>query len=279
MLRSSSSILRRLPLLGIFFSLPLVAQDTAISVDASVGTRPFAAHAAQKPVPQRPETYGTSQPSYVHIDASELDPLTSNNTYLCFNNCQLRYQTNTTGTGLMAGIHLPDGALITYVELDYYDNSGAGEAQASLGVCGYASDTCTFYGGDFAGCSDAPLALCSGNAATDGYSYVATNMTGDNIVVDNLLNRYIFSAGTTTTDGLTAISQIIVGYVLQVSPAPPFASFNDVPTSHPFFQYIEALYKSGITGGCGSGNYCPDAPLTRGQMAVFLSKALGLQWP
>ena len=28
-----------------------------------------------------------------------------------------------------------------------------------------------------------------------------------------------------------------------------------------------------------SGNYCPDAPLTRGQMAVFLSKALGLHWP
>ena len=24
---------------------------------------------------------------------------------------------------------------------------------------------------------------------------------------------------------------------------------------------------------------CPDAPLTRGQMAVFLAKALGLQWP
>jgi hypothetical protein len=27
------------------------------------------------------------------------------------------------------------------------------------------------------------------------------------------------------------------------------------------------------------GNFCPDGPLTRGQMAVFLSKALGLQFP
>jgi hypothetical protein len=34
-----------------------------------------------------------------------------------------------------------------------------------------------------------------------------------------------------------------------------------------------------VTGGCGNGNYCPDAPLTRGQMAVFLAKALGLHWP
>jgi len=65
----------------------------------------------------------------------------------------------------------------------------------------------------------------------------------------------------------------------QVSPAPATATFPDVPTSDPGFQYIEALVASGITAGCGGGNYCPDATLTRRQMAVFLSKALGLHWP
>jgi hypothetical protein len=65
----------------------------------------------------------------------------------------------------------------------------------------------------------------------------------------------------------------------QVSPPPATATFNDVPTSHLFFPFIEALAKSEITGGCGGSNYCPDEPLTRGQMAVFLAKALGLQWP
>jgi hypothetical protein len=64
-----------------------------------------------------------------------------------------------------------------------------------------------------------------------------------------------------------------------MSPAPATATFpNDVPTSHPFFRYVEALYASGITAGCGAG-YCPDDPVTRGQMAVFLTKALGLYWP
>ena len=63
-----------------------------------------------------------------------------------------------------------------------------------------------------------------------------------------------------------------------VSPAPGAATFNDVPTNHPFFQFVQALYASGITAGCGGGNYCPDTPVTRGQMAVFLSKALGLNW-
>ena len=69
-----------------------------------------------------------------------------------------------------------------------------------------------------------------------------------------------------------------VFYRLQVSPPPAVATFSDVPTSHPFFQFIEALARSGITSGCGGGNFCPDAPLTRGQMAVFLSLGLGLHF-
>jgi hypothetical protein len=64
-----------------------------------------------------------------------------------------------------------------------------------------------------------------------------------------------------------------------VSPMPSAPTFADVPDSHPFYQFIEALAASGITGGCGSGNFCPQNALTRGQMAVFLSKALGLHWP
>jgi len=79
-------------------------------------------------------------------------------------------------------------------------------------------------------------------------------------------------------DGSNLLVGAIISYQLEVSPPPGTATFNDVPTSHPFFQYIEALSASGITGGCGAGNYCPDAPLTRGQMAVFLAKALGLYW-
>jgi hypothetical protein len=68
-------------------------------------------------------------------------------------------------------------------------------------------------------------------------------------------------------------------YHLRVSPPPGTPTLNGVPTSHPYYQYVEALGVSGITGGCGGGNFCPDQPLTRGQMAVFLSRALGLSWP
>jgi hypothetical protein len=50
-------------------------------------------------------------------------------------------------------------------------------------------------------------------------------------------------------------------------------SFPDVPDSQPFYPYVENLFHNGITGGCGSGSYCPAASVTRAQMAVFLLKA------
>ena len=79
-------------------------------------------------------------------------------------------------------------------------------------------------------------------------------------------------------DGSTKFNEVYISYQRQISPAPATPHFNDVPTSDSAFQYVEALLASGITGGCGGGNYCPDSPVTRRQMAVFLAKALGLYW-
>ena len=50
--------------------------------------------------------------------------------------------------------------------------------------------------------------------------------------------------------------------------------FGDVACPGAFAaDWIEQLSNEGITGGCGGGNYCPDAAVTRQQMAVFLLKA------
>src|SRR4029450_13424157 len=50
--------------------------------------------------------------------------------------------------------------------------------------------------------------------------------------------------------------------------------FNDVPAGRPFCPFIEELVRRGITSGCGGGNYCPSASVTRAQMAVFLLRTL-----
>jgi hypothetical protein len=50
-------------------------------------------------------------------------------------------------------------------------------------------------------------------------------------------------------------------------------TFTDVPTTHWAWQFIERLYGASVTGGCGSGNFCPDSNVTRAQMAVFILRA------
>jgi glucose/arabinose dehydrogenase len=54
--------------------------------------------------------------------------------------------------------------------------------------------------------------------------------------------------------------------------APPF---NDIVGSQ-FYADIVWVYEAGIAAGCGGGLYCPDASVTREQMASFLVRALGL---
>jgi hypothetical protein len=51
-----------------------------------------------------------------------------------------------------------------------------------------------------------------------------------------------------------------------------FADFLDVPRSNPFHDDVETLFRGRATAGCGGGNYCPDATVTRAQIAVFLVK-------
>lgn len=63
---------------------------------------------------------------------------------------------------------------------------------------------------------------------------------------------------------------------LLTSPAPAHAAWgsfwdDDGSTHEP---YIEAIAAAGITTGCGDGRFCPDDPVTRGQMAAFLRRAL-----
>jgi hypothetical protein len=48
------------------------------------------------------------------------------------------------------------------------------------------------------------------------------------------------------------------------------AVFADVPAASFAAAWIEQLAARSITAGCGGGNYCPQSPVVRQQMAVFL---------
>ena len=174
------------------------------------------------------------------------------------------------GLGVFMGVaHLPQGAQIVSMALEACDVSDVGQASAIL-----SRTTLT-------GPGSATLASAStGNHETPGCVHVSTDLATPE-TVENNANRYLVIADINifSISGNVTIGAVRIRYRLQVSPPPADATFGDVPVSDPAFQFVEALVASGITAGCGSGNYCPDAPLTRRQMAVFLAKALGLHWP
>ncbi len=72
-----------------------------------------------------------------------------------------------------------------------------------------------------------------------------------------------------------AISLAVMG-TFTLRPQPVYANhFTDISDS-PFVNDILWLEDQDITAGCSPTEFCPDGHVTRGQMAAFLSRALGL---
>jgi hypothetical protein len=80
----------------------------------------------------------------------------------------------------------------------------------------------------------------------------------------------LFCPSTTVTRGVMApwLLQGKLGGLY----TPPAATgvFTDVPVSDPLAPWIEDLARRGITAGCGPTTYCPNDPVTRAEMSVFL---------
>ena len=113
--------------------------------------------------------------------------------------------------------------------------------------------------------------------------------TFDDVPPENLFYRHVetllhggvtagCAGGSYCPDASTVRKQMAV-FVLKAKFGPNYEPrachgvFADVACPGPFTNWIEDLYARGIAAGCGAGPiYCPDAPVSRQQMAVFLLK-------
>jgi len=100
------------------------------------------------------------------------------------------------------------------------------------------------------------ISVMKSNAITSGCS--ATNYCPDG----------------TTTRGQMAVFIIRALLGNDSFPFPQTPYFTDVPATHPLFKWIQKMREFGITAGCGATTYCPEDSVTRGQMAVFIFRAL-----
>jgi hypothetical protein len=57
------------------------------------------------------------------------------------------------------------------------------------------------------------------------------------------------------------------------------ATFSDVPCTSPYAAWIYELVARGIAAGCGGSQYCPTLPVSRAEMAVFVTTTFGLPLP
>ena len=77
---------------------------------------------------------------------------------------------------------------------------------------------------------------------------------------------------------IASVSAILVAILAPVAATAAGGSFTDDDTSI-FEADIEWMADNGYTSGCNppdNDEFCPDDPVTRGQMAAFMSRALGL---
>jgi S-layer family protein len=177
-----------------------------------------------------------------------------------------RYRTGGNNTLLIAGLDVPNGAQITKVAITGCDQDPNATLDGSLVECSVSGEPCTV-----------PATAVSSPGAPGCSTFTTTLPTPR--TVNHSTTSYTVIVNFPIVGPSLQLRRMAVYYKLQVSPAPATATFSDVPVGHPLHRFVEALAAAGITGGCGGSEFCPNATLTRGQMAVFLSTALGLHWP
>jgi hypothetical protein len=207
----------------------------------------------------RPKAYGIQDYTITVVPAIAFLPASEGQTYFTSGSLG-RFGPTSTVVNFYASIDLPAGAVVDYIGLNSLT-----DAPNAIGVAMYQRFENGFLD---------TLAELGSTAHDWGTDYNSSPLDRP-ITVVNLPKIIHVQQGNFPTQQF--FGHVEVWWRREVFD--PFTvSFNDVPADHPFRQFIGALAASGITVGCGNGNFCPNDPLTRGQMAVFLAKALGLHW-
>jgi parallel beta-helix repeat protein len=120
-----------------------------------------------------------------------------------------------------------------------------------------------------------PVASTGNTASVDNHAGSIYNWTlsGGSISGGQGTSQITFDAGPAGTLMVASVTESANGCGSPLATANALVDFLDVPPADPFHDYVVTVARNGITAGCGGGNYCRNAPVTRAQMAVFLLKS------
>jgi len=174
-----------------------------------------------------------------------------------------RYRASGSAATTVAPVRLPSGAHLYRAQLFYYDNSSMYYATATLYRYQY-NNTSTL------------LDSCSGStSATPGYTAC---IMYPNVTIQNGDSVYQLRVQLTGVTSHLRFMGVRLYWKRQIRTglSHPFTDIGHLPQL--WQDSIAALRASGITSGTTATTYSPDANVTRGQMAVFFARALGLYW-
>lgn len=111
---------------------------------------------------------------------------------------------------------------------------------------------------------------CTWTAVSDNPSWITVTAPTDALAGSGTVS-YTVASHSGPTRRLGSIT--VAGQAFRVMQG---AQFSDVPLGHIFYTEIGKLSALGITLGCDTGRYCPDANTTREQMAIFIERSIGV---
>ena len=192
------------------------------------------------------------------IPCYSFTPYSSNTKYATTGN--YRHFTSTIDVAMDASINLPSGAYLSIARLYYRDNDGG---TVNLIIWReYAPNNWT--------------TLCEFHSSgTPNYTSSGINIGHTIANANNMYHARVTASQATNNLSFMGL-RLYWRRQIRTGLSHPFTDIGHLPQL--WQDSIAALRASGITSGTSSTTYSPDMNVTRGQMAVFLAKALGLYW-
>ncbi len=212
-------------------------------------------------------------PQILYVGPQEFQPNSADSGRLVYGG-NFVYSSSAPGISYDAPLRLPAGAQIDLLRCYFYSDGDATRPTASIVTRDFDTISKIGSGSSALATSTSPEAIGyhepEGTATANPASLVRYRPS------DDISRFYVLQLSLTDTGDRTRGCE--VEWHRTVSDPPVAPTYLDLPVDEEQKQAIEALAAAGITSGCGGGNYCPDSPLTRAQLALFLARALGLHW-
>lgn len=180
-------------------------------------------------------------------------------------------------SGCAAGQYCPDSGITRWEMAVFLASAmvGSGTVPTSGTIPGYGSFNCTPGGSSVF--TDVPPTDpgCKFIHYILGYGITAGCAPGQ-YCPQQAVTRWqmaVFLGVAMASRGILPVSGTVPGYGSFNCVSGGATVFSDVPPTDGGCPYVHFIATQGVTAGCAPGLYCPSQPVTRAEMAVFLSGA------